>query len=606
MSGIVGIIDLQSGAIDEPRLETMCRAMAYWKPARLGAGDAHFEFEDDQDAGECAQSLPDGSWLVASARIDNRLLLAAKLAIHLHELDQLDDQALLARAYLRWGEDCVNELYGDWSFAVWKPQQRRLFLARDHNGNTSLYYHQGNGRIAFASSRKALLALDEPALRTIDDVYIAQMLLSHPIQQDARTVHSAIQRLPPAHTLTAAPGDLRVHQYWNPRHIALRPFKSIEEAAEGFLPVFDEAVKCRMRTKGAIAVTLSGGLDSGSIAATAARLARQSGQKLSAYTAVPCGRTAEDLSRRFGDEWWLASATAAHAKIARHRPIPAETVTPLDGLRWYLWAHDEPQHAAANAYWIMALQRTARADGCKVILTGQGGDLSISWTGAQREQPAGTFRKVARRLVRSALRRQWTQPAWTQPAWSEPAWTQPAWTRSGWMHRGASRHSAIHPDLARRTAAQTLQPRVTNREAVGALHAENGAALNIDVRDPTLDVRVLSYCLSVPDHLLVDEAGDRMLIRTAMKSRLPDMVRLNQKRGLQAADLCARLRADPYTMDACLDELEAGPASGYLDMSRLRKSWRVVNQEDDRVGFAEASEVLLRSVMVGLFVNQSL
>jgi hypothetical protein len=95
------------------------------------------------------------------------------------------------------------------------------------------------------------------------------------------------------------------------------------------------------------------------------------------------------------------------------------------------------------------------------------------------------------------------------------------------------------------------------------------------------------------------------LIRTAMKTRLPDLVRLNQKRGLQAADLCARLRADAEMMDACLDELERGKASEYVDIARLREAWRVVRQEDDRIGFREASGVLMRSIMAGLFVNQS-
>lgn len=594
MTGIVGIVDLQTGRIDEQRLNVMCRAMDYWKPARLAAGSAHGF--NNEDAGECAQPLPDGSWLIASGRIDNRVALATKLGIHLHEVDGLDDRSLIARAYLRWGEACVAELFGDWSFAVWSARQRRLFLARDHNGNTSLYYCVRDGSAAFASSRKALLALD-PSMRRIDDVYVAHVLLGFPAHLGGRTVHPAIHRLPPAHTLTVTVGVMHLHQYWDPDQIPLHPFNSIEEAAEGFLPVFDEAVKCRMRTHSAIALTLSGGLDSGSIAATAARYARQSGQKLAAYTSVPCGKTAEDATRRVGDEWWLASATATHAKIARHRPIPAETITPLKGLQWYLWAHDEPQHAVANAYWIMALERTARADGCRVVLNGQGGDVSISWTGPARERRAsGVLRNAARRLVNRAMQRPWA-----------------ARTHAAWLKNAADptrRAGAIHPDLARRAQAAGPPPQpdpLGHRTLIGSLHAENGAALDIDVRDPTVDVRVLSYCLSVPRHLLVDaEEGDRMLIRTAMKTRLPEMVRLNQKRGLHAADLCARLRADAHAMHACLDELTAGPANDYLDMERLRKSWRVVTQEDDRIGFREASDVLMRSVMVGLFVNQSM
>jgi asparagine synthase (glutamine-hydrolysing) len=621
MSGMVGIVDLhaadsQDGGVDEQRLEAMCRAMDYWRPARLALRNLRREVRDaDTDKGGYAHLLPDGSLLVAAARIDNRVALATRLGLHLHELDALDDPSLVARAYLHWGESCAAQLYGDWSFAVWNPRQRRLFLARDHSGNTSLYYHASAGRIAFASSRKALLALGDPEVRRIDDLYIAQVLLAWPVYQGERTVHPAIRRLPPAHTLVVTPDEIASRQYWNLDEVQVQPFTCVQEAADGFLPVFDEAVKCRMRTPGAVGVTLSGGLDSGAVAASAARLSRQSGQKLAAYTAVPCGRTAEDVSERFGDEWWLASATATHAKIPHHRPIPAQAITPLQGLRWYLWAHDEPLQAASNAYWIMALERTARADGCRVLLTGQGGKGGISWTGPDRNlsDAHGALRQVARRLVITSVPKPWavrTQAAWMKH--SEP------WRKS----------LAIHPELVRRVDAvgaslddphhplrepfmdsrtrrlSILQP---GRNITGSVHAENGAASDIDVRDPTLDVRVLSYCLSVPEHLLLDKtsSNDRMLIRTAMKSRLPDLVRLNQKRGLQSADLCVRLRADADMMDACLDELERGRARDYLDLSRLRESWRVVRQEDDRVGFREASVVLMRSIMAGLFVNQS-
>ena len=616
MSGIVGIVDLTSGSIDTQRLDVMCRAMSYWKPARLTPRrSAHCACDDGRE-GACttALRLPDGVMLVAAGRIDNRMALATRLCMHLHELDALDDQALIGCAYLRWGESCVEELYGDWAVAVWDPRQRQLFLARDHSGNTSLYYHVGEERIAFASSRKALLALDEPGIRRIDDLFVAQMLLSWPVYRGARTAHPAIRRLPPAHSLTASPAGVAVRQYWGLDSIVEQPFTSIEEAAEGFLPVFDEAVHCRMRAAGSVAVALSGGLDSGAVAATAARLAHQSGQKLAAYTAVPCGKTAENIAVHFGDEWWLASVTAVHAKISQHRPVPAQSITPLQGLRWYLWAHDEPQYSVANAYWTMALQGTARSDGCKVLLAAQGGQAGLSWGDESYDEQAGRpkLREIARRLVISTVPRSMalrTQAAWMRRA--EP------WRRS----------LAIHPDLVRRVDAVGAsladpnhpihQPFIGSRQRrlgavepgsalIGSLHAQNGAALNIDVRDPTLDVRVLSYCLSVPEHLLIDKAGqsDRMLMRAAMRTRLPEMVRMNQKRGLQAADLCVRLRADSEMMEACLEELDAGPARHYVDLEKLREAWRVVRKENDESAFYQASVVLMRSIMAGLFVNQ--
>src|SRR5687768_8092287 len=95
MSGMVGIIDMhavdsRTGGVDEPQLEAMCRAMDYWKPSRLAlrnlGGDAR---DPDLHEGGYAHLLPDGGLLVAAARIDNRVALATKLGLHLHELDAL-------------------------------------------------------------------------------------------------------------------------------------------------------------------------------------------------------------------------------------------------------------------------------------------------------------------------------------------------------------------------------------------------------------------------------------------------------------------------------------------------------------------------------------
>ena len=89
--------------------------------------------------------------------------------------------------------------------------------------------------------------------------------------------------------------------------------------------------------------------------------------------------------------------------------------------------------------------------------------------------------------------------------------------------------------------------------------AEMSAAYGVMVRDPTADIRLLCYCLAVPPHLFIDpNTGlDRMLIRAAMSGRLPDAIRLNQRRGMQAADIVVRLRTDRDAMEACLDELAA-------------------------------------------------
>ena len=105
-------------------------------------------------------SGPGGVLLVADARLDNRETLAAALA-WAEPLDRTPDSALVLAAYLLWGADCAAELLGDFAFAIWDPGARRLLLARDHMGQRHLFYHRGDGFLAFATEVKGLWALPD-------------------------------------------------------------------------------------------------------------------------------------------------------------------------------------------------------------------------------------------------------------------------------------------------------------------------------------------------------------------------------------------------------------------------------------------------------------
>jgi asparagine synthase (glutamine-hydrolysing) len=125
------------------------------------------------------------------------------------------------------------------------------------------------------------------------------------------------------------------------------------------------------------------------------------------------------------------------------------------------------------------------------------------------------------------------------------------------------------------------------------------------VRDPTTDARVIAFTFSVPDHIYRKprEGIDRWLIREAMKNRLPDSVRLNQRRGQQAADLVPRLRACADEVEVVLGELEHGPAATYVDVTYMRQAWQCIKTENTPDSFYKSATILTRGIMAGLFVN---
>jgi asparagine synthase (glutamine-hydrolysing) len=622
MSGIAGIIGWGEEGLPPQSFQRMVAAMAYWGPDGCqrqqshNAAFAHFHAATTPEAVYERQPriLENGQWLVAAARLDNRGELCDILQIDHSVRATLADGDLIERAYLRWGQGCVDQLVGDWSFAIYNPETQQLFLARDQCGNTGLYYHANDRYFAFASGRKALLALDS-ALHTFDDLYIAQVLLSWPVYHGARTVHTKINRLPPAHTLVASAQSLQSRLYWRMEEFTTLPLRSLDEAVEGFLEVFDRAVADRVRANGQIGTTLSGGLDSGSVTATAAALLSKVGVPLFAYTSVPL--TPEGVPTAqfgFGDEWDFASATAQFARITEHRPIRAAEVTPLLGVEDSLWVHDEPQHAGGNSFWITSLLHTAASDGVKVLLTGQGGNASISWTGnfaLRKSETGGLYHRLKSSLLRSAPE----SIAAQLRIWK-------ARRKDNWYG-----HTSVNPDLVRRTdvfeqsvndpnhpirAWNTpgLRERLAvldpGRSIVGALWHENSAASGVEVRDPTFDMRLIRYCLAVPERLYYDAKSttDRMLIRQAMRGRLPEVVRLNRKRGFQSADVAHRLRIDAPAINQTLEELQHGPAADYLNMPKMWQVWAEIQERDDMKSYRDSIVILLRGIMAGLFVQQ--
>ncbi len=557
----------------------------------------------------------------AAARVDNRAELIDEFRVTIDEfrvtsqVEAVSDAALIFQAYGRWGEACVERIYGDWAFAVWQPTARRLFLARDHFGNTALYYHAGPRVVAFATDFHGLLALNL-APREMDELYLAQVLISWPAYHGERTIYPALHRLPPAHTLTLTPDRLETRQYWFVENTPTLHLPRRQDYVEAFREVFDEAPRAPLATRGGQEghppPPPGGGWQSGGIPATAADMLRAEGRRLLALTSVPVADTRPFVGQRFGDEFPLAQAVARQAGNVDLMPITAESITPIQAIRRMLHIHGEPAHAAGNFFWLIDLEQTARARGCRVLLTGQNGNAGLSWAGDIFSQPlAFQLRYLGwRRWAKQGLMR-------AMPPGLFVLLQTYRQRRRDWLA-----DTALHPDMARRLNLLELRlndpgsrpPRTAleqrrflqpGRSFVGALHAQMGAAHGLDIRDPSNDARLLAFTFAVPDHIFIepDSGLDRWLIRAAMQGRLPDEVRLNRKRGRQAGDLVPRLRACAAEVETVLAEIERGPAARYINAPHLRRAWQLIQTQDTLEALRQSVTVLTRGIMAGLFVN---
>jgi asparagine synthase (glutamine-hydrolysing) len=171
------------------------------------------------------------------------------------------------QSYEKWGEGCVNHLFGDFAFAIWDDRQQRFFCARDHFGVKPFYYTYIDNEFAFSSSLNEL-RLNPRVSNTLNEIAVGDYLLFGVNQDLSTTIFKDIHRLPPGHTLTVANGSITTKRYWTLDPRTEVRFRDESSYVERFSELLSQAVSDRVNTD-RVAISMSGGLDSTALAAIA-------------------------------------------------------------------------------------------------------------------------------------------------------------------------------------------------------------------------------------------------------------------------------------------------------------------------------------------------
>jgi asparagine synthase (glutamine-hydrolysing) len=528
-------------------------------------------------------------WLIADARIDNRELLARTLGITPEASRDLADSDFVLEAWERWGEDSVKHLVGAFSFAVWQPDRQRLFLARDPVGERPLYFCHTSKLFAFASMPKALLTLPgvDPSL---DEELLARYLAIVPLP-DGRTLFRDLQIVPHGYSVTITPDGIKQRQYWHPGNTPRLHLRNDVEYLDAFRDCFDEAVRCRLRTTGAIGAELSGGLDSSSVTATAALLLGKTGHGLTAFTHVPrVGFQPPEIENRFGDEGPFAAEVAALYPNIEHVLVPNGAIPMMDCVGQHIEIDDQPVFNPTNCVWLDSILDEARSRGISVVLTGRSGNGTISYDGFLSLSDffrSGQWLKLARATL--ALRRNgFTSLRKVGGITVLPllpvALQERLAPRVGDFNLN---YCAVNPDLSRRTglteqarflsnfSCQDVKAELNALFGVAEWGNENAGAMagwRVELRDPTADQRVFEFIHSLPIDQFVRDGWMRSVVRRGMKGRLPNSTLNRFARGLQSSDWYRTMEESLPEIRAELQLQRRSPlACRVLDLPRLER-----------------------------------
>ena len=209
-----------------------------------------------------------GRVIVSWLRLDNRGDLCAALGIA--ERPELTDPQLVLAAYHRWGEECPDRLEGDFSFAIYDPANHRLFCARDCTGARSFFYALRDDAFVFATTAAVFPAIRLPGIAP-SEAWMARYLMGMS-ERDDECAFDGVRKLPPAHRLAVIrTGAPRAERYFEFRDTAPFRLKRDEAWVRDYRETFHRAVEDRLRTDWRIGAETSGGLDTSTVLAHAAR-----------------------------------------------------------------------------------------------------------------------------------------------------------------------------------------------------------------------------------------------------------------------------------------------------------------------------------------------
>lgn len=534
MSCFAGLFHLGGASADRREIEAMLQPMK----ARAPDGEhvhcdgplalAQAFLRTGSSGAEAFNSLTlDGKvFIAADARIDGRAELLRRLrGAGRQVVADAPHAELILHAYAAFGDAFLDHLVGDFAFALWDSQRARLVCVRDPFGIRPLYFFKSGDLFGFASDIEALRTHPTVSART-DRSAVADFLLFGTCMDVARTYFQDIRRIPPATRVVLDASGVREEKYWQLPRRETR-YRSPTDYVDHFNEVFESAVVDRLPA-GPVAVPMSGGMDSTSIAAVAAAHAAQAGFAVTAYhmssRKLHPQDEEHDYAREVADHLGIRMVTqdvADYPLLHDNRNLALRTPFPFSS-----------GHIASHRDLLEAI----RQSGARVLLSGYAGDAVFTPSGTYPRELLRSGRWVkllrevadhavhARTLSGLGLRQMFRSPRFAPPSWRPP---MPSWISASlveeltlrdrwesWWKR--FRHAVDAHD-------QLCLPWMDRAFEVGEV-----LPAPVVVRYPFLDRRLVEYLLSVPNYML----RQKKVLRAAMAHRLPASVTSRPKTAL--------------------------------------------------------------------------
>jgi asparagine synthase (glutamine-hydrolysing) len=539
--GICGIASTR-GAVDRDRLASMSATLVHRGPdsegsfvdGGIGLAARRLAIIDLEHGDQPLANEDSTCTVVQNGEIYNYAELTHELERAGHRFRTRSDTETIVHAYEHWGIEFADRLRGMFAIAIWDARERRLVLARDRFGIKPLYFRAVGDELAFASELDALPRgeIDPAAV----DAFLAFNSIPAPL-----SIFRETRKLPAGHLLVWRDGEHELRRFARPGPLPPRDGEDEAELLEECRARLRDSVRAHLVADVPVGVLLSGGVDSGALAALAAE-----------ESPGPVRTFSIGFEEASFDELAGARAVAQrYGTLHRELVLRPDAALLLPALAD---AFDEP-FADSSALPTYLVARLA-AEEVKVALSGEGGDelfggyyTYVADLLAERFGGlASSARPLVERLPSSTRRVSFDYKA---KRFARAAHLPPLERHHGWKEIFSADE---RKELTGRPPAwdplSTLRERYAETEGhdlltrlqdvdVGTYLVDDllvktdraSMAWSLEARVPFLDTVVSNFAFSLPSPQRVRRLEKKRLLRRALEPLLPREVVHGRKRG---------------------------------------------------------------------------
>jgi len=563
--------------------------------------------------------------ITADAILDNRKELIELLGVM---SDEVTDSYLILEAYYKWGNDSPKYLLGSFAYSIYNRELDELILVRDQIGTRTLYYRCDESEFVFSTLMNPLRRKNQD----LNDTYIKRFLAINTVIHDYHstdTIYKEINHVLPGHMIIYKNSKIVKSCYWrlgmNKRK--RRKKRSFEETNKEYKKIFDEAILCRLRSSGEVGIALSGGYDSSAIACTAAKKMKLENRQLYTYTSIASSKfdvTVSDLLSI--DESELVRDIG---KMYPNMVLSIQdfhSLTPINTIDKIMEIVEQPFKTNVNAYWDNAITEIASQDNCKVLLTGQTGNSTFSYTDIDKyyfhlvktlqlkkfydefSQNCRYYNlsriKNIKRLVKKVFKPERFNGRTDLIEYVKINDEERKYLID-FMNNDIASYDitkSIHEVIE-----NSIEPSVINH--ISAIETKVGLANNIITRDPTRDVRLLEFLYELSIENFNYRAYGRTLATAYMKDLVPDSVIFSKLKGIQGADYIHRINDEweEFFRDLNNDLASCEYIKNFIDIEVLKldlNEFETLKLEDNRKYMRKIVNLLILSCCIK-FINSN-